>query len=132
VGHSKADAIFLAARVIGAGGGTKSYLPTQRRKPTTRLAFGGFAYTDVPQEYLIDGGGRATGLSGERKFVVSLARLFWITSVLPLIWIAVAWRARRRKRLDGGCQSCGYDLTANSGVCPECGTPVTTKPEPAT
>ena len=34
------------------------------------------------------------------------------------------WRGRRRRR--GLCAKCSYDLTGNaSGVCPECGTPVT-------
>lgn len=34
-------------------------------------------------------------------------------------------RHSRRRRADGGCPRCKYDLTGNlSGVCPECGTPV--------
>ena len=37
------------------------------------------------------------------------------------------WRDRRRE--PGHCQKCDYDLTGNeSGVCPECGTPI--KPGP--
>ncbi len=37
------------------------------------------------------------------------------------------YRARRSKSLGqrGVCERCGYDLTGNSsGVCPECGTPI--------
>jgi hypothetical protein len=36
----------------------------------------------------------------------------------------------RRMHSSGSCSTCGYNLTGNtSGVCPECGTPVSNKPE---
>ncbi len=32
---------------------------------------------------------------------------------------------RRKRRIDGLCENCGYDLTGNeSGKCPECGTAI--------
>jgi hypothetical protein len=52
-------------------------------------------------------------------------------AVLPMWWW-LSNRARRRLSAErlGLCQSCGYNLTANtSGICPECGTPVPSKPE---
>jgi hypothetical protein len=46
---------------------------------------------------------------------------------LPLVWLAgrvrAAVRALRRRRFARGnfCASCGYDLRASPGRCPECG-----------
>ncbi|HNQ24901.1 MAG TPA: hypothetical protein PKK06_17615 [Phycisphaerae bacterium] len=39
------------------------------------------------------------------------------------------WRMiRRRRRAQGLCMNCAYNLTGNvSGVCPECGEPITEK-----
>lgn len=47
-----------------------------------------------------------------------------LTALLPS-WRAIRhWRNIRQKN-SGRCRRCGYDLTANiSGVCPECGTPI--------
>jgi hypothetical protein len=50
----------------------------------------------------------------------------------PFIALAAAaapawwgWRVRllRRRRREGRCAGCGYDLRASSGQCPECGVP---------
>ncbi len=44
--------------------------------------------------------------------------------VFPLIWV-VTLRVSRRRMAGLPCPQCSYDLTGNtSGVCPECGTPV--------
>jgi hypothetical protein len=45
---------------------------------------------------------------------------------LPMIpiWLpsAMRWEKRERRRRQGLCTKCGYDLTGNvSGTCPECG-----------
>lgn len=61
-------------------------------------------------------------------------RLVWpcwavvlLTAALPARWII----ARLRKRTsDYSCKACGYNLTGNtSGVCPECGAPVSKETE---
>ena len=45
----------------------------------------------------------------------------WIPFILLAIPTYMLWRRDRRKP-EGCCQNCGYDLTGNeSGVCPECG-----------
>jgi len=58
--------------------------------------------------------------------------LLILASLLPLAWLIVRAAQAIRSRLPkpGECVHCRYDLTANaSGVCPECGTPVPSKPE---
>jgi uncharacterized paraquat-inducible protein A len=72
-----------------------------------------------------------------------LAGLFWILFLLyrdrfgdvwlrllderDRIWLAFQQRRKSRQfsKIAGRCLKCGYDLTKNqSGICPECGTPV--------
>jgi hypothetical protein len=51
------------------------------------------------------------------------------TAVLPLIWLAMFVRDRRKRRREQQlhlCPKCGYDLRATPTGCPECGTSVAT------
>ena len=50
-----------------------------------------------------------------------------ITGAAPVAWLLHNRHARRRTRA-GYCRSCGYDLRATPGRCPECGTAATTPP----
>lgn len=57
---------------------------------------------------------------------------YWIWGVLAwavtLLWLR---QLLRKPRDLTKCTKCDYDLTGNlSGVCPECGTPVTSGPSP--
>jgi hypothetical protein len=47
----------------------------------------------------------------------------WSAATWCLLSLPAASRAlrRRRRRKRGLCHSCGYDIKANSGPCPECG-----------
>ena len=59
----------------------------------------------------------------------SLTALFATYPTIALIRGPVRWWRRHR---NGWCVECGYNLTGNvSGICPECGTPITeTAPAP--
>ena len=49
---------------------------------------------------------------------------FWLALLVTAIPTTILWRLDRRPR-EGHCLRCGYNLTGNeSGVCPECSTPV--------
>jgi len=58
------------------------------------------------------------------QWVSPFAPLAAATAILPLTWLTLATRShlrlRRRKNL-GLCPTCGYDLRASPGRCPECG-----------
>lgn len=73
---------------------------------------GGFRYT------YMDGRIVSTPVS---VFVTPAWAVALGAGLLPLRWLAVARRTRRR-RTRGLCPACGYDLRATPGRCPECGT----------
>jgi hypothetical protein len=77
----------------------------------------------LPQSFL--GFGYAekniTGLGGygrQRNLVFPL----WLPAgLLALLPCAQAYRRQRRGQRPGLCRTCGYDLRASPGRCPECG-----------
>ncbi len=73
---------------------------------------------------------------GSSSCVVAKCKLpLWLVFLLFAPWPAIAWlrgsHRRARRRALGLCERCGYNLTGNvSGVCPECGTPITATSTP--
>ena len=77
-------------------------------------------YYDPPRSYPYDNRDGVTF----RVLVFPHALLAGMLFILPLAWAVSARRRRQRVvrlRL-GRCASCGYDLRATPGRCPECGT----------
>lgn len=63
----------------------------------------------------------------EDVLVLPYYAMFLLTALLPVRWAVGAHgrRKRRQRAANGLCESCGYALTGNvSGVCPECGTTI--------
>jgi hypothetical protein len=110
---------------IGPGGGW-AYTTGARR----------YSYRDVgaPLDHSLDkryGGFGVLGgaMSGAIERMVLIP--YWVPSLLfsifPVCWVIRTHRRRRQVRL-GVCRTCSYNLTGNtSGVCPECGTPLSGK-----
>jgi hypothetical protein len=63
-----------------------------------------------------------TVIGDSYSFIAQLWVLVALFSIAPIIWIVVPIRSRKRRR-QGFCRRCGYDLRATPDRCPECGTP---------
>ena len=66
---------------------------------------------------------RTTWSSGHQvtTVTVSLAYPLVLTGILPAIWLVWFRRFRRWRMARSLCATCGYDLRASAGTCPECG-----------
>ena len=88
-----------------------------------QFEFGGIIYWDHTHNV-----GHASSIGGPH-IVTERSRYFgfplWYPVVLFAIPAAVLWLRDHRAVEPGHCPRCGYNLTGNeSGVCPECATPV--------
>lgn len=63
-------------------------------------------------------------ISHEREMSIYLPPWFLAIAFAIPPGVSLARAAKRRRRRVGGfCQVCGYDLRASAGACPECGSP---------
>jgi hypothetical protein len=61
---------------------------------------------------------------GYRSYTVPLRAVGWVVLIPAGVWLggfAMGRSRRRRRRLGGRCEGCGYDVRATPGRCPECG-----------
>lgn len=74
------------------------------------------------------GGG---GWQDNRAMVVPDWLLVCVLLLLPILRVRRFRldRQRLKRDLEQRCLTCGYDLSATPDRCPECGTPIATKPE---
>ncbi len=63
--------------------------------------------------------------------ILMLNTLTVIPFVIGAAWLASRpWKRRRdRRKAEGKCQTCGYDLRASKDKCPECGTSIAPEPQ---
>lgn len=80
----------------------------------------GFAMGGGPYAYAY--GEHATDYSEYRAVVLPYWLVAIASAVLPLT-VLLASARRRRRKYEGLCPACGYDLRASPDRCPECGTP---------
>jgi hypothetical protein len=98
-----------------------------RTKPTTTIQFLRAEYSSNEREFahfpsVSNISSRYVPYAGTRQLRIPLIWLFILFAVFPGVRLSGMIRTRRRRRLEGHCRTCGYDLTGNaSGVCPECG-----------
>ena len=82
------------------------------------LGFEIASYRPVPRSTWVPG----VPSAGERYWLAHVPHWFAVSALAtpPALWTWRRWR-RRRARRRGLCPSCGYDLRATPGRCPECG-----------
>lgn len=92
---------------------------------TVKWSLLGFSYREVAgqtQQSTLDGilPRSSTKPVLVKRWAVPYWSLAALTGLLPLLWLFMKFRPRRR--LAGQCPHCGYDLRATPRRCPECGT----------
>jgi hypothetical protein len=114
-----AELLALRQRSFRAGGpqGIRFVQTTPGSQPMRDPSFGAGGRPTL--RLVPSGGGSYQTLSGEGR--ISYGVVVLMTSVLPIVWAALAVRDHRRRTRVGLCPSCGYDLRGTPDRCPECG-----------
>src|ERR1039458_6083331 len=85
-------------------------------RPSTIQGFAGFGYVKLQAMPL-------------ERVTWAIIWPYWsmilITLIVPTAWL-IGWRKKRKRREQGHCPKCGYDLRATPDQCPECGTVIST------
>jgi hypothetical protein len=70
----------------------------------------------------LDNHGAIRDLNFQYTYMISDWLVMMVFAVFPALWVVA--RVRQSRKRVGYCRSCGYDLRATPGRCPECGTVV--------
>lgn len=95
-------------------------VPAPSERVATRLVTGLAVYPSRPRYWEVQYRQRS-GVATRIGVPFWLPLMFAI--VPPLWWLIQRLRTLRRRH-DGLCRECGYDLRASRERCPECGTPI--------
>jgi len=112
---------------VRAGQGSVSFSTIVRKVARTSGTKWGF-HRQSPVYPLLGGDGRVWHMRYQSEtfrfsgIILPYALIVAPLSILPVAWLLVGRRARRRTAA-GRCHACGYDLRASPDRCPECGTP---------
>jgi hypothetical protein len=122
---------------IVSDGGSPGWVEKFRRENRRGLSFDSHSARISPTIHYATVGDRAFGfgVSHEDHLTKSRHDEYWTLSlpawfvmllcaILPAIWFGRQRRSARRRH-QGLCPTCGYDLRATPDRCPECGTQVT-------
>ncbi len=109
---------------------SRPYVSVQLAPARSARNLGGFALNvvrlDLPQ--MAEGPPQGWRYVKSRPVLWSVAIPMWLpaalVAVVPLHY-GVRTARRRRRRRHGRCATCGYDLRATAGCCPECGASAT-------